>query len=144
MMLESGVYHKEQVDLPSLFKELSKMLPEQVGAVASFLGVVKKQGLSGNDVKRLELESYEEEANRAIVKICDEVKEKYRLNLVKIYHLVGSFEVGEPIVLVYVAGESRKQVFPALQDAVERYKREAFLFKKELYVDGSHAWVSHA
>ena len=65
------------------------------------------------------------------------------MSFVRIYHLMGEFMVGEPLVFVVVGGRTRRNVFSALQEAVERYKREPALFKKEVYVDGSHEWISH-
>jgi molybdopterin synthase catalytic subunit len=54
--------------------------------------------------------------------------------------------VGEDIVYVLVAGEHRKNVFPVLEEAVERYKKEAPIFKKEEVItrNGEKAvyWVS--
>jgi len=35
-----------------------------------------------------------------------------------------------------VAGDHRKTVFPVLEEAVERYKREVPIFKKEYIVGG--------
>jgi molybdopterin synthase catalytic subunit len=46
------------------------------------------------------------------------------------------------VVLVLVASPRRKQGFVALRDAVERYKKEPALFKKEVYEDGSSSWIS--
>jgi molybdopterin synthase catalytic subunit len=45
--------------------------------------------------------------------------------------LLGDFAVGEDVVYVLVAGSHRKQVFAVLEEAVERYKTEAPIFKKE-------------
>ena len=39
--------------------------------------------------------------------------------------LGGEFNVGEDLVYVSVAGSHRTDVFPALREAVERYKSEA-------------------
>jgi molybdopterin synthase catalytic subunit len=50
---------------------------------------------------------------------------------VQIHHLLGEFNVGEDLVYVLVAGSHRKQVFTVLEEAVERYKKEAPIFKKE-------------
>ena len=44
--------------------------------------------------------------------------------------------------MVAVAGRSRKEVYPALREAVERYKHEPALFKKEVYVDGTYSWIT--
>jgi molybdopterin synthase catalytic subunit len=50
------------------------------------------------------------------------------------------------MVYVLVAGSHRTDVFPVLREAVERYKSEAPVFKKEYVVDAkgsaSEYWVS--
>jgi molybdopterin synthase catalytic subunit len=45
--------------------------------------------------------------------------------------MVGEFSVGEDLVYIVVAGAHRKSVFEVLQKAVERYKSETPVFKKE-------------
>jgi molybdopterin synthase catalytic subunit len=50
--------------------------------------------------------------------------------------LLGEINVGEDLIYVMVAGSHRKQVFPVLEEAVERYKKEAPIFKKELITTG--------
>jgi molybdopterin synthase catalytic subunit len=65
---------------------------------------------------------------------------------VQIHHFVGEFNVGEDLVYVLIAGSHRDDVFPALREAVERYKKEAPIFKKEYVVtkDGAEKayWVA--
>ena len=50
---------------------------------------------------------------------------------VQIHHLLGEFKVGDDLVYVAVAGAHRTDVFPVLREAVERYKSEVPVFKKE-------------
>ncbi|MFN7088895.1 MAG: molybdenum cofactor biosynthesis protein MoaE, partial [Candidatus Paceibacteria bacterium] len=107
------------------------------GAAAFFVGIVKKHGRAGKAVENLVMESYVEHANKALNTICEEVRLEYGLQFVGVWHLVGMFALGEAVVMVAVAGESREQVFNGLRKAVERYKREPALFKKEVYVDGT-------
>ncbi|MCL7387803.1 MAG: molybdenum cofactor biosynthesis protein MoaE [Thaumarchaeota archaeon] len=137
-----GVYGKEELDL---WKLLSRMQDALVGgssgAVASFLGIVKSIGSNGKRVEHLEIEAYDRHANPTIQRICEETREKFGLEFVGIWHLKGRFKVGEPLVLVVVAGKSRKEVFQALEEAVNRYKTEPALFKKEAYEDGTYAWL---
>jgi molybdopterin synthase catalytic subunit len=45
--------------------------------------------------------------------------------------LLGEFTVGEDLVYVLVAGSHRQNIFPVLEEAVERYKNQAPIFKKE-------------
>ena len=65
---------------------------------------------------------------------------------VQIHHLLGEFSVGEDMVYVAVAGSHRTEVFAVLREAVERYKHEAPVFKKEQIIDATgkttETWVS--
>jgi len=143
-MLEPGVYPKREFNLLDVISGFLREVSPNDGAVASFIGLVKGVSDLGKDVSEIEVESYVEHATPTIRRICEEVRAKYGVSRVLIYHLMGRFEVGEPLVLVLVSGRSRSGVFPALQEAVERYKREPALFKKEVFVDGESRWVSHA
>jgi len=143
-MLESGIYEKGSIDVTALMQELlNKSVSGDVGAITTFIGVTKRAGLDGKMILKLEIESYEDHANEVIKKICMDIQNKYDLSFVKIYHLVGEFLAGEPLVFVAIGGRSRETTFAALHEAVERYKKEPALFKKEVYVDGSYSWISH-
>lgn len=143
-MLDAGVYSKDEFNVFNALTEFMRRLTPDVGAVATFIGVAKSSSELGKEVTEVEVESYVEHATPTIQKICREVQEKHQAGCVLIYHLIGRFKVGEPLVLVLVSGRSRRNVFPALEEAVERYKREPALFKKEIFADGSSRWVSHA
>jgi molybdopterin synthase catalytic subunit len=118
----------------------------RVGAVAVFVGVVRGEAGEGRKVQKLVLEAYEEGANEVLRGICDDLRRKPGIIDVQIHHLLGEFDVGEDLVYVLVAGSHRESVFPALEEAVERYKKEAPIFKKEQVVTGkgerSSYWVS--
>ena len=119
---------------------------EKTGAITLFVGVARGETLEGEKVKRLKLEAYEEKANEVLDRICDELSKKPGITDVQIHHLLGEFDVGEEMVYVLVAGSHRTDVFPVLREAVERYKSEAPVFKKEYIVDSkgsaSEYWVS--
>lgn len=101
-----------------------------------FIGVVRGETLNEEKVEKLMLEAYEEKANEALTKICEDLKKRDGIVDVQIHHLLGEFEVSEDLVYVSVTGAHRKNVFRALQEAVDRYKKEAPIFKKEYVVDG--------
>ncbi|MBS7616576.1 molybdenum cofactor biosynthesis protein MoaE [Candidatus Bathyarchaeota archaeon] len=103
----------------------------KTGALALFIGVVRGENVNGEKVQKLEIEAYEEKADEVLSSICSDIKRKYGLVDVQIHHFLGEFNVGEDLVYVVVAGSHRENVFPALREAVERYKREAPIFKKE-------------
>ncbi|MEM1946204.1 MAG: molybdenum cofactor biosynthesis protein MoaE [Candidatus Caldarchaeum sp.] len=140
-----GVYTKDEIRFPTLFETVLRQVSDgSCGAAAFFVGIVKRHGRGVKDVENLFMESYEEHANKALSRLCEEVKAEYGLRFVGVWHLLGSFAVGEAVVMAAAAGESRDEVFKGLRTAVERYKREPALFKKEVYVDGSEAWLEGA
>jgi len=134
----------------SLLDELGNMKRGKsfgnAGAVAVFIGVVRAAAAKGGKVEKLVLEAYEEKANEVLTGICDDLRKKPGIVDVQIHHLLGEFDVGEDLVYVLVAGSHRGSVFPVLEEAVERYKREAPIFKKELVVtdkgEKKGRWVS--
>ncbi|MEM2237111.1 MAG: molybdenum cofactor biosynthesis protein MoaE [Candidatus Caldarchaeum sp.] len=142
---EPGVYSRGELSFTTLFDSVLKEVSDgSCGAAAFFVGIVKRRGRGVKDVESLYMESYHEHANKALRKLCEEVKAEYGLRFLGVWHLVGSFAVGEAVVMAAAAGGSREEVFRGLRLAVERYKREPALFKKEVYVDGSGAWLEGA
>jgi molybdopterin synthase catalytic subunit len=145
----AGVHDKGTFSLSDVItstKQNSRF--EKAGAIALFIGVVRGETLEKEKetVQKLKLEAYEEKANEILKRICDDLSKKPGIVDVQIHHLLGEFSVGEDLVYVSVAGSHRTDVFPVLQEAVERYKREAPVFKKEQTVDDkgrkAEYWVS--
>jgi len=130
-MKKAGVHEKGTLSLADVIENIRRR-PDfrRAGAVVTFTGVVRGSTCEGK-VQKLELQAYEEKADEVLVGICNDLKKKPGIVDVQIHHLLGEFEVGEDLVYVLVAGEHRQQVFPVLEEAVERYKREAPIFKKE-------------
>jgi len=120
----------------------------KAGAIGLFIGVVRGETLESEKerVEKLTIEAYEEKADQVLTKISDELTQKSGIVNVQIHHLLGEFNVGDDLVYVAVAGAHRTDVFPVLREAVERYKSEAPVFKKEHITNkkGSAAeyWVS--
>jgi len=147
MVAYVGIHEKGKLSLLDLLKSV-KDNPDfrKAGALAMFIGVVRGETLGGDTVKKLELEAYEEKANEALGNICKELRGREGIIDVQIHHFVGEFSVGEDLVYVVVAGVHRHNVFPVLEEAVERYKKEATIFKKEYVIDETGAkksyWVS--
>jgi len=143
----AGVHEKgtfNLFDLISNAKKNSKF--NEAGAIAVFIGVVRGETLDGKKVVNLKMEAYEEKANEVLTTISKELSEKPGIVDVQVHHLLGEFNVGEEVVYVSVAGSHREEVFSVLREAVERYKNEAPVFKKERVVDAEGAeseyWVS--
>jgi molybdopterin synthase catalytic subunit len=132
---QAGVHEKGTFSLPDMINTVkSKKEFRKAGAIALFIGVVRGETLNGEKVQKLMLEAYEEKAEETLTSICDDLRKKRGIVDVQIHHLLGEFSAGEDLVYVLVVGDHRKSVFPVLEEAVERYKREAPIFKKEYIV----------
>jgi len=149
MTQHAGVHEKGKFSLQQLLDSLKQNENcEKTGAIALFIGVVRGENNEGQKVQKLTLEAYEEKADEMLEKICEDLQKKPGIVDVQIHHLLGDFNVGDDMVYVSVAGSHRPEVFSVLREAVERYKHEAPVFKKETVVDTKgkthETWVSEA
>ncbi|MCJ7559295.1 molybdenum cofactor biosynthesis protein MoaE [Candidatus Bathyarchaeota archaeon] len=147
MTTHAGVHEKGTISVLDLISNSKKSDNfKKAGAIALFIGVARGETLEGEKVQKLTLEAYEEKANEVLAKICDALSKKPGIVDVQIHHLLGEFNVGEDLVYVLVAGSHRTDVFQVLREAVERYKSEVPVFKKERVVDAkgsaTECWVS--
>lgn len=147
IMTQNRVHKKGSFTLKDLMKNVRNNPDfDKAGANALFIGIVRGETSTGKKVQKLELEAYEEKANEVLTNICNDLKKKEGIVDVQIHHLLGEFNVGEDLVYVLVTGSHRKNVFQVLEKAVDRYKREAPIFKKEYLVNEkgeTHAhWVT--
>ncbi len=147
MSAKAGVHEKGSFTVQDAIDNI-KRDPDyhKAGAIGLFIGVVRGDTCEGQKVKKLHLEAYEEKAEQVLGKICDDLTKKPGIVNVQIHHLLGEFNVGDDLVYVAVAGSHRTEVFTVLREAVERYKSEAPIFKKERVVDekgsADEYWVS--
>jgi molybdopterin synthase catalytic subunit len=132
MAKRAGVHQKGTFSLLDMINNAKKEPSfKKAGAITLFIGVVREEEKKGEKVEKLQLEAYEEKANQTLAEICDDLRKKPGVTDVQIHHMLGEFSPGEDIVYVLVAGSHRQNIFPILQEAVERYKSEAPIFKKE-------------
>jgi len=143
----AGVHEKGTFTIQNLLGNARKNENfAKAGAIAVFIGVVRGENNTGQKVVNMTLEAYEEKANEVLSTISQELSRKPEIVDVQVHHMLGEFNVGEDVVYVSVAGSHRDEVFAVLREAVERYKKEAPVFKKEKIVDAkgevSEYWVS--
>jgi molybdopterin synthase catalytic subunit len=148
-LTNAGVHEKGTFNAQDAIDNIKKNPNyHKAGAIGLFIGVVRGETLDSEKekVEKLTIEAYEEKADQVLTKISDELTQKPGIVNVQIHHLLGEFNVGDDLVYVAVAGAHRTDVFPVLREAVERYKSEAPVFKKETVTDKKGApseyWVS--
>ncbi len=132
----AGLHQKGSFSLGDLMENVRNNPSfSDAGAVALVVGVVRGASERGEKVEELKLEAYEEKAEEVLLGICNDLRRRKGIVDVQIHHLLGEFSVGEEMVYVLVAGSHRKEVFSVLELAVDRYKREAPIFKQEQVLD---------
>ncbi len=104
----------------------------RIGMIASHLGVVRAVDLEGRAVRALEV-SYD---NEVVDDIVNQTRNETGIVDVLVEFFEGRLEVGDPILCVAVAGETRDVVFPALMRAVDLIKSRAV---KKREIPGSPA-----
>jgi len=139
-IIKAGVLTKEhEIDFNELIKELGKA-SKRVGAVGLFVGVVR--GVNrGEEVILLDYEHSSELANDVLRRIAEEEAKKHDLDGVAVYHYTGALNPGELTIIVAVAGESRRNIYPALESIVERVKHEAPIWKLEHRRGGKKVYI---
>lgn len=103
----------------------------KMGMIASHLGVVRATSLNGRQVTAVDV-SFDQ--NR-LSQIIDEIKKMPGIVEVRVQTFEGRLKVGDEIMAVFVGGDTREHVFPALVEAVDLIKRTGTR-KKELFADG--------
>lgn len=106
-----------------------------VGAVVSFLGIVRDDGIEG-----MEVEAFEEVAEKDLQTIAREAEKKFGVVHVDIIHRVGHLSVGDPIVLIVVGASHRKAAFVACEYIIDTIKEHVPIWKKEYTHEGAR-WV---
>jgi len=108
----------------------------EVGAIGCFIGIVREEGA----VREMHIEKYDRVAERIMREIEKEVKREFGVTEVLMHHNSGRLVGGDDIVYIVVAAPHRKEMFAALEAAVERMKKRVPIWKKEIRIDGER-WV---
>jgi molybdopterin synthase catalytic subunit len=112
------------------------------GAVVTFLGVVR-DSTEGKPVSALSYEAYEEMARKQMREIADEARRRWKVGSVLMVHRTGELKIGEVSVVVAVAAPHRGEAFDACEFCIDALKTTAAIWKKEMFSDGTSAWVNH-
>ena len=111
------------------------------GGIVTFTGVVRRHGRHG-EVVRLEYEAYIEMAEQVLAEIAEEIEREWHGVHVAIHHRVGSLLVGETAVVIAAGAPHRAEAFDACEAAIDRLKRRAPIWKKEIGTQGEE-WIGH-
>ncbi len=114
---------------------------EDVGAVASFVGLVRVATMAGEKVGAMTLEHYPGMTEKALAVIVAEAKSRWDIQAVRVIHRIGRLMPGDRIVLVAVASAHRGTAFAACEFITDYLKTRAPFWKKEETPRGGQ-WVA--
>jgi molybdopterin synthase catalytic subunit len=110
------------------------------GAALLFWGVVREQN-DGRAVAQLEYHAYEAMAEREMLRIADEARERWATGDIRVVHRVGLLQVGEASIAIAVAAPHRGEAYEASRYVIEQVKQRVPVWKREGYVEGDREWV---
>lgn len=112
------------------------------GGLVVFEGTARSPN-EGREVEYLEYEAFEERVAAQLDAFARDVAREYGCGGVVAVHRVGRVAPAEPAVVVAVAAGHRDEAFTAARALIDRVKAEAYIWKKEVFADGSE-WVEPA
>jgi molybdopterin synthase catalytic subunit len=111
----------------------------KVGAVASFIGVVRDVN-EGDAVAEMTLEHYPGMTEKAIEEIVGQARGRWNIYDAQVVHRVGQLKPTDQIVLVVVTSAHRGDAFAACEFIMDYLKTQAPFWKKEQSGKGAR-WV---
>ena len=123
----------------SLEAAVDEVADESAGAIATFVGTVRRQSRD-HTVEYLEYEAYPEMAEDVMAQLAAQLQNRYDLYAVAIHHRVGRVEIGGASVVIAVSAPHRQDALAACKDAIDTLKQTVPLWKKEVY-EGGEEWI---
>ena len=124
------------IDTIGLLSELNK---DGVGAIASFIGIVRPVNES-EEVLSLEFETWDEKLPQVLIDIGNKALNQYNLHSISITHRKGTVLPGEIIVCIHATSTHRAEAFAGCSWTIDELKRQAPIWKKEKTQSGSY-WI---
>lgn len=114
---------------------IGKAKHPDAGAVVTFLGIVRDDGIVG-----MEIEAYTKRARQELGRIRDEAIDRFDLTSLDIIHRTGKLAVSDNILLIVCGAPHRKDAFAACEYVIDELKERVPIWKKELS-EGGGRWV---
>jgi molybdopterin synthase catalytic subunit len=115
--------------------ELTAFAHAGAGALASFVGLVRGDGVSA-----LELEHYPGFTEAEIARIEALARARFDVLDILVIHRFGTLAPGEPIVLAAALSRHRAAAFDCVRFLMDYLKTDAPFWKREITADGAR-WI---
>lgn len=111
-----------------------------IGAHAIFLGQVRQDKMGDATVVSIEYSSYPEMADEIFHQMREETFAQFPLTCMHIYHSLGLVKAGEISLFIFTSAIHRREALDACDYLVERIKKEAPVWGKEILDNHSYSW----
>jgi molybdopterin synthase catalytic subunit len=115
-----------------------------IGAHAIFLGQVRQDNMGDAAVLGIEYSSYPEMADEIFHQMREETFAKFPLTCMHIYHSLGLVKAGEISLFVFTSAIHRREALDACDWIVERIKKEAPVWGKEILDNHTYSWKTNS
>jgi len=127
----------EPIDIAAV---LQSVRSPAAGAVVLFLGTAREM-TDGRRTEWLQYEAYAPLAEKLLIELTSEARNRWPLVACSVVHRLGRVEVGEVSVAIAVSSGHRQAAFEAGQWLIDRLKESVPIWKQEHWADGTSQWV---
>lgn len=113
------------------------------GAECIFIGRTRADRTAMGNVTALDYEAYDVMAVRTITAIAERAAGEHGCAAIAVRHSTGRVDAGDPSVVVRVLAGHRDAAFAACRAVIDRLKREAPIWKRELCAGGERWQDGH-
>ncbi len=103
-------------------EELLNLMPERKGSLVTYFGYVRREA-NGKIVNEMQCNK-KEDTERIMEDIEREIREKYDIEQVILYHTIGTVKVGELLAAVIVSSVHRDAGFEACRAGIDLIKEK--------------------
>ncbi|MFB6216902.1 MAG: molybdenum cofactor biosynthesis protein MoaE, partial [Candidatus Aenigmatarchaeota archaeon] len=114
-MPKGEIHSKGETSLSEILDKFKEKLGDEVGAIASFVGIVRRNAKEGGKVRKLDYESADS-ADEELENIAEDMEEKEGISEVAIHHVIDELEPRDDIIYVLAGGGHREDVFDVLPE----------------------------
>ena len=111
--------------------DISKTIEEathpDVGAIVTFTGIVRDDGING-----MGIDANEEPAMQELGRIREEALKRFDIKSLDIIHRTGRLSVGERILFIVCSAPHRKDAFAACEYTMDELQKIVSIRKREL------------
>jgi molybdopterin synthase catalytic subunit len=125
------------VDKPISPEEIvAKAKSDDSGCVVTYVGLIRNTS-HDKPVLSVEYRDADGQAEKKLMALAEDIKQKYPVNNLAMCHRVGKLNVGDINIVFAFACGHRQEGFAACAYAVDKFKDSMPTQKKETYKDGS-------